>query len=332
MSNAIETKGLTKRFALNKSFKELLTHQKKEFLALEDVNIKVKKGELFSILGFNGAGKTTLIKILCTLILPDEGKAFVNGYDVVENDEKVKKCIGHINSEERSFYWRLTGRQNLQFYGSLHDISNSELDKRINEVLRIVKLQDKADYRFDSYSTGMKNRMAIARGLINNPDILFLDEPTKSMDPYNAQKFREFIKEELIEDQEKTIFMATHNLDEAEQLSDRIAIINDGKIEAYGKIDKLFKSIEKYERIVVEAKNISERVLNEIESLNELINVSCISRQPDYIKIEMIISNKDIISKIMEIMVVNRCKVRDFKINELQLNDLFAHFTHSVED
>lgn len=241
MSYAIETVNITKRFIQTKGYGVLPIHPFREnkITALEKVSIKVKEGELFGILGPNGAGKTTLIKLLCTLILPDEGTAYVNGYDILEAGEKVKASIGLVTSEERSFYWRLTGRQNLEFFASLYNFSNTEAKRRIGEVLKLVGLESRADDRFDNYSTGIKHRMAIARGILNDPEILFLDEPTKSLDPYAAQELRGVIKKDLVKDKRKTVFLSTHNLEEAEQLCDRIAIINNGRIKSCGTLSEI---------------------------------------------------------------------------------------------
>jgi len=210
-----------------------------EIIPLDHVNIKVRSGEVFGILGPNGAGKTTLIKILCTLISPTEGEAYVNGYDIVRESVLVRKSLGFITTDERSFYWRLTGRQNLEFFASLHDLYSEEAHERVNELLNIVHLSDRADDLFLSYSAGMKQKLAIARGLLNDPQVLFMDEPTRSLDPGAAQNIRDFIKKYIVRDQGKTVFISTHNLVEAEQLCKRIAICDEGKIKAMGSPDEL---------------------------------------------------------------------------------------------
>ncbi len=208
-------------------------HQE-EFTSLDSVNLKVREGEVFGIIGPNGAGKTTLIKILCTLIFPTSGNAYVNGYDVVLESSKVRQSLGLVATDERSFYWRLTGRQNLEFFANLHNFYSKKSRDRVNEVLDIVRLKDKADELFMGYSAGMKQRMAIARGLLNDPSVLFMDEPTRSLDPGAAQNLRDFIKNYIAKEQGKTIFLSTHNLEEAEQLCHRIAIFDEGKIKATG--------------------------------------------------------------------------------------------------
>ena len=247
MENSIETYDLTKKFVLQKGFTDFLMHpfERDEIAAVEKVSIKIGKGELFGILGPNGAGKTTLIKLLCTLILPTEGTAYVNGYNIAEESGKVRESIGFITADERSFYWRLTGQQNLLFFASLHNFYSFDAQKRVDELLDIVGLKNRADDGFLSYSAGMKQRMAIARGLLNDPEVVFMDEPTKGLDPGAAQNLRGFIKERIVKEQGKTVFLSTHHLGEAEQLCDRIAIIDEGEIRVIGSPEELKSALDK---------------------------------------------------------------------------------------
>lgn len=239
---SIETRNLTKRFVIPKGISELV-HQpfKKngEVTSVEDVNLTVQRGEIFGILGPNGAGKTTLIKILCTLILPTSGHAYVNGYDVVEESGKVRESLGYVTTDERSFYWRLTGRQNLEFFATLHNYTANDAKERIDQLLTTIDLKDRADDRFSSYSAGMKQKMAIVRGLLNDPEVLFMDEPTRSLDPGAAQNLREFVKEHIVKEKGKSIFLSTHHLGEAEQLCDTVAIIDEGQIRIIGSPEEL---------------------------------------------------------------------------------------------
>ena len=330
MPYAIETFDITKRFIQTKGFGELLIHpfRKKELIALENVSITVEEGVLFGILGPNGAGKTTLIKVLCTLILPDEGMAYVNGYDVVEDGEKVKASIGLVTSEERSFYWRLTGRKNLEFFASLHNFSNSRAKSRIDEVLRLVGLEDRADDRFSNYSTGMKHRMAIARGLLNDPDILFLDEPTRSLDPYAAHKLRKFIKEDLVKEQRKTVFLSTHHLEEAEQLCDKIAIIDKARIKAFGTLSELRKMVGEQEKYVIEVKTLSKSLLDKLRCLEGIIDFSDAPIESDIVSLEFLLSNSEtVLPQIIEMIVNTDGKIRACNREEAVLGEIFAQLT-----
>lgn len=247
MKYTIETHDLTKRFALQRGFADFLRHpfRKDEMTAVYDVNLNVKSGELFGILGPNGAGKTTLIKMLCTLILPSVGTAHVNGYEISKDSGNVRRSIGFVTSDERSFYWRLTGRHNLRFFSALHNYYSDDAEDRIDELLSLVGMEERGDDKFLSYSAGMKQRMAIARGLLNDPAVLFMDEPTRALDPGAAQNVRKFVKEHITGEAGKTVFLSTHHLPEAEELCDRIAIINEGRIVALGTLDELKSALDK---------------------------------------------------------------------------------------
>lgn len=230
MEYAIKTENLTKKFVGAKSWSSLLSNpfqKKKTLLAVNNVSLEVKKREIFCLLGKNGAGKTTLIKLLCALISPTSGDAYVNGYNIAE--DKVRSTIGLVTGEERSFYWRLTGRQNLGFFASLYDLSGDLAKDRIEVLSRLLKI-DYMDKKVGAYSQGMRQRLAIARSLINDPAVIFMDEPTKSLDPIASQEIRIFIKETLIGQQRKTVFFSTHDLIEAKFLADRLAVMEKGEI------------------------------------------------------------------------------------------------------
>ena len=325
MAYIIETFNLTKKFVHVKGFTELLLHpfRKREVIAFKDVSIKVKEGEIFGILGPNGAGKTTLIKVLCTLILPTSGKAFVDGHDIVKEEKEVKASIGLITGEERSFYWRLTGRQNLKFFAYLYNLSPSEAQKRIDEVLEFVGLKEKADDKFYSYSAGMKQRLAIARGLLNDPKILFMDEPTKNLDPIAAQNLRDFIKK-IVKEQGKTVFLSTHNLTEAEQLCDRIAFINK-QIKAYGTISELKKMIEdagRGEIYVIEVKGIDRKTISRLKNLDNIVDFSYYF-QSDSALIEIHLIDREILPYIIEVIVKAGGKVYSCKRKEIVIDEIF---------
>jgi ABC-2 type transport system ATP-binding protein len=238
MDYAIEGFNLEKSFAKKRTLKQLLSEPFKppqRVHALRGVDLHVKTGEIFGLLGPNGAGKTTLLKILSCLVLPDAGRAEIAGCDVRQED-KVKPRLGLVHSDERSFYWRLTGRENLRFFARLYDVPGPRIDARIDELLRKVDLIDAAPRRFSDYSSGMKQRLAIARALLHNPPILLMDEPTRSLDPSASLSLRALIRDELKGRDGKTILLATHNLREAEALCDRIAILVEGTVRQVGTI------------------------------------------------------------------------------------------------
>jgi ABC-2 type transport system ATP-binding protein len=241
VKHAVEGRGLAKTFVKKRTVPELLKHPFRRagrIRALESVDLQVREGEIFGLLGPNGAGKTTLLKILSCLVLPDEGEARVGGVDV-RNAERVKPRIGLVNSDERSFYWRLSGRENLRFFATLYDVAPRDRESRIEELLEKVQMADAGDRRFADYSSGMKQRLAVARALLHDPPILFMDEPTRSLDPASSLALRGFIDGELRRRDGKTILLATHNLREAEALCDRLAILVGGRIREVGSVSQV---------------------------------------------------------------------------------------------
>jgi len=197
---------------------------------------------LFCLVGTNGAGKTTLLKLLCNLILPTSGEIFINGYNVIKDSERTRSSIGLVTGDERSFYWRLTGKQNMKFFATFYNLSSYESRIKIDELFKLLHIEE-PDKRFQEYSSGIKQRLSIARALLNDSPVLFLDELTKGLDPASAKELRIFIKETLVKEKKKTVFFSTHNLHEAEELADRIAFMRKGKITADGTIDELRKTM-----------------------------------------------------------------------------------------
>jgi len=246
MNNLLEVEHITKVFYPSLSFYQLLRLNSRHFkptVALEDISFSLKKGLILGILGPNGAGKTTLLKMISTLILPDKGRVSVNDYTLGVDEEKIKCSLGLITEEERSFYWRLTGRQNLEFFACLYGMDKKNAQNRISALFDLFKV-DYADKRFDSYSTGMKKNFALIRGLLHNPELLLLDEPTKSLDYASATNLRKFIKDNLVKTQGKTVIFTTHQMDEALDFADLFMILDKGKICGFGTLDELRKIIK----------------------------------------------------------------------------------------
>lgn len=213
-----------------------LTVHKKEIKVLDSLDLRIKKGEIYGLLGTNGAGKTTLIRILSSTIMPDSGKLLIKGLDVTDpkNRKEIAGSIGIMLGERsRSFYWRLTARQNLEFYASLYDLEGKKRDKRIDYLLDFVGLGGRKDDCVYNFSTGMVNRLAIARAFLHSPDILFLDEFISNLDPKGAYEIRE-VTRKLAKKEGKTILLTTHNAFEAEALCDRVGVLHEGRIIAEG--------------------------------------------------------------------------------------------------
>lgn len=255
LSWAVETTALTKRFPNAAGWRNLFSRGEPARPALDGVELVVGEGELFGLLGPNGAGKTTLVKILSTLIQPTSGNARVNGYDLSQ-DIAIKATIGLVTSDERSFYWRLSGQQNLEFFARLQGIPGGQVKERVAAVMEQVGIEDVAEQRFMVYSTGMRQRLSIARALLKEPRLLFLDEPTKGLDPLATRRLRQLIRDELVERHGITVLLTTHDLEEAEILCDRIAILHQGRLRAVGTMDELRRSL-----------NISGRVVIQVASL-----------------------------------------------------------------
>lgn len=239
--NAIEAEHLTKRFRLLNSYRDLLSYpwRRPGQVAVNGLTLTIQRGELFGLLGENGAGKTTLIRMLSTTLLPTSGTATVLGHDVVREPRQVRRLIGLVTGDERSFYWRLTGHQNLVFFATLYHLPNAEIRHRIDAILETLGIAEYADRTFHTYSAGTRQKFAIARGLLTDPELLFLDEPTRSLDPIAADELRGYISGHIVGELKRTVLLATHTLAEAESICSRVGIIRHGRLVAVGSMDEL---------------------------------------------------------------------------------------------
>jgi ABC-2 type transport system ATP-binding protein len=224
----IRTEGLTKVFEKGK---------KREVKALDGVDLEVSRGQVFGLLGTNGAGKTTLIRVLVGLLTPTAGRAFVLGKDVTKDPDFVRERVSLL-PQEAGIYDRLTARENLVYYGGLYGIPEEELNERADELLEIVGLKDKEHYQVKGFSGGMKRKVLVARALVIQPEILFLDEPTTGVDTLGARVVRNLLKK-LSSEQQRTIILTTHDLNEVSELCDCVGILNDGRLIATGKPSQL---------------------------------------------------------------------------------------------
>lgn len=238
MPPAIELHNISKTFT-ERNWKTFLFHKPRYTKALDNISLTVQKGEIMGLLGPNGAGKTTLIKILATLVTPDEGHGTIGGLSLNNQSAEIRTKIGLVNTNDRSFYWRLTGRENLNFFATLYNLYGSLKADRIARALQLTDMQDKANSRFMSYSSGQKQRLAIARAMLSDPEVLFMDEATTSLDPIATKKLLAFTKDDLAGQEKKTIIWCTHNLAEADAICNRVAILNTGKIIYTGKLQEI---------------------------------------------------------------------------------------------
>jgi ABC-2 type transport system ATP-binding protein len=236
----------------------------KTIQALNNVSIEIPKGYIASLVGPNGAGKTTLIKILSTLMLPTSGKAYVHGFDIINETKNVRSSIGLATGGERLFYYRLTGYENLLFFASLYGLSLGEAKRKSKELLNIVGLSNFINIPYMKYSLGMQRRLALARALINDPPVLLLDEPTLGIDPISAREFRRLIKTLA---QKKTVLLTSHYMSEVEELSDIVFLIKDGTILLKGSTEELKNKIGKIVELLLPLDFINDSISRFIISI-----------------------------------------------------------------
>ncbi|MEN6378637.1 MAG: ABC transporter ATP-binding protein [Methanofastidiosum sp.] len=236
--------------------------------ALDSATIKIEDGTTIGIVGPNGAGKTTLIRLLCGILKPSSGQIIIDGMDLQKHPTEIKKSIGYL-PEEPNLYERPKAGELLEYFGLLYGVPREKINQRIDELLTLVGLSDRKDWRVSSFSKGMRQRLAISRALIHDPKIIVFDEPTMGLDPLTSRKIRDFIKT-LKKD--KTIILCTHYMYEAEQLCDKIAIIDKGKIKAYDTIENLKKSYIKEKTFKIGLKNMKKEILDRI-SLDKNLKV-----------------------------------------------------------
>jgi len=238
----ISVRDVSMRFPIAKRYRELLLHplrQRRTSVALSNVNLQVEKGDRVAVMGPNGAGKTTLLKLIGGLLLPSEGNILVNGFDTLRHSQEARKSVGFVLNEERSFFWRLTAVQNLEFFGALDNLWGADLRRRIDELIGLVGLAQSTGKPVSSFSSGMKQRLALARGLIAEPEVLILDEPTRALDPVATEELTELILDRIHAGSRKTLLIATHSLEDVKKLCNKILIVNQGQAVGFEPISGL---------------------------------------------------------------------------------------------
>ncbi len=303
---AISIVGLTKRFG--------------EMTAVDKIDLEIKKGELFGLLGANGAGKSTIIKMLTTMLTPTSGEARVWGYDVVRERNEVRSSIGVV-FQDPAVDSMLTGRENLDFHGRMYGMDASLRNTRISEVLELVDLVEKADHRMQDYSGGMKRRLEIARGLMHHPHVLFLDEPTIGLDAQTRRYIWQYIRN-MNKELGVTIILTTHYMEEADFLCDRVAIMDNGKIVALDTPENL-KDMIGSETITLETDNGKDTLMNSLKSFPWISSVSTTNGT-----IELQVDHAQ--SRIPEIMLEanrNRAVITSVGLHKPTLEDVFIKYT-----
>lgn len=237
---AVSIDELTKRFPVRRGVRELLRGiRRRETTVVDRVSFDVAVGEVFGVLGPNGAGKSTIFRMLSTMVAPDGGTATVSGQDISLEPSRVRATLAAVSSDERSLNWRLSGRENLLLFAALHKVPRKESKALVTSLLRTVGLDGTGNKMVAAYSSGMRQRLLIARALLARPKVLLLDEPTRALDPISAQEFRQFLRTELVDRQRCTILLATHNADEALGFCDRVVVLNRGRVLATGTATEL---------------------------------------------------------------------------------------------
>lgn len=300
----------------------------KKLVAVDRISFMVKKGEIFGLLGPNGAGKSTVIRMLCTLLRPTSGEARVAGFEIVKEAGKVREHIGLV-AEKIILYDRLTARENLKFFGRLNHIPAKTISERTKKLLELVKMEKWADTLAGTFSSGMKQRINLARALLNMPEILFLDEPTLGLDPQTTRAIRDFIKE--INKEGITIILTTHIMQEADILCDRIGIIDQGKIVALDTPQKLKNVISQQGKTAFDL-NISNPSPQMISQIKQLEAVSSVSQKNDY-NLKIYVNSEEAIYEIMDVIKKNKITIKNITTLVPNLEDAFLHFTgHQMRD
>jgi ABC-2 type transport system ATP-binding protein len=267
--DAIEVRGLKRVYQAKIG---VLRRKVKEVVAVDGIDFSVARGELFGLLGPNGAGKTTTIKMLTTVLIPTAGQARVLGYDVVQEADEIRPLIGFVFGGERGLYWRLSGHDNLVYFANLYHVLPDVQKRRIPYLLELVGLSGRGDEKVQGYSRGMKQRLHIARALLHDPQVLFLDEPTLGLDPVGARELRDTIRNLLAE--EKTILLTTHYMFEADALCQRVAVINHGKIVALDAPSGLKRHVQDQSVVEVGVFGVPHEAVERIRALDGVGMVS----------------------------------------------------------
>ncbi len=329
----IDVNNISKKFIKKYSF---LFRSKvvKEVEALKNVSFSVEEGEVFGLLGPNGAGKTTLIKCLSTLLIPDSGSATILGYDLKSDEKKIRQFIGILFGAQSGLYPKLTSMENLMYFGNLYGLEKKELLAKIPELLKLLEIEDEKDTLIEKLSSGMKQKINLARVLLKNPSILFLDEPTIGLDPHISKIIRQFIKNELVRKRKITVLLTTHYMYEAEFLCDRVALINEGKICVCNSIPNIVSSLPYEQKIIIYPRDNlkfnsafenskNTEIMRQILKDTKLINIENKGMT------EIHIQGRNLDSKIQEILQLLEIEVEKIELKKPNLEDAFIYYTGS---
>jgi ABC-2 type transport system ATP-binding protein len=294
----------------------------KEVIAVDGISFDVRDGELFGLLGPNGAGKTTTVKMLTTLLIPTGGTATVLGHDVVEGASAIRSLIGFIFGGERGLYWRLSAKDNLRYFADLYHVDPDVAKRRIPELLDLVGLMGREDEKVEGYSRGMRQRLHVARCLLHDPQILFLDEPTMGLDPVGARELRQVIRDLVAE--EKTVFLTTHYMFEADALCERVAVINHGKIVALDTPEGLKQHVEDLSIVEVEVFGIGHQTVEELRHMSDVDTVSVEDRDQKQALLVHSRLGSAIVPRILQRLDGNGIRLGRVTVREPTLEDAYV--------
>ncbi len=300
----------------------------KEVVAVEDISFEVQPGELFGLLGPNGAGKTTTVKMLTTLLIPTSGAAQVLGYDVVKQAEAIRPRIGFIFGGERGLYWRLSAIDNLRYFASLYQLDPDVTKQRIPYLLELVGLADRGREKVEGYSRGMKQRLHIARTLLHDPELLFLDEPSIGLDPVAAREMRRIVRD--LQSEKKTILLTTHYMYEADTLCQRIAVINQGRIIALDTPQGLKQHVQDLSVIEIEVFGVPDKTLNRVRTLPFVAAVSVEDRDQKQALLVQSPRGSEAVPDLMA--ALNDVRVGRVVVREPTLEDAYVRLVGGVHE
>ncbi|HEQ79346.1 MAG TPA: ABC transporter ATP-binding protein [Euryarchaeota archaeon] len=324
MARIITVKNLKKTFH-SKSRKGLFKSEKRVVEALKGVSFEVEDKEIFGLLGPNGAGKTTVIKCLTTLLVPTSGQVNINGYDLYKQDQDVRASMGCMLMGERGLYWKLSGRENLDFFGSLYHIPRTTRERRITELNDLLEMDDYLERTVETYSSGQKMTMAFAKALINKAPIIVLDEPTVTMDVHTARKIRAIVKD--LNREGHTIIYTTHLMSEADELCQRVAIIDKGEIKAMGTPAELKASIPHRGVIEIEG-SIPPGALKKVKEISGVFSAVIRSQSNGHTKVGIVADNpRHRMAKVIDLLVNENAQIDYISSGEVSLEDVFVHLT-----
>jgi len=317
---AIETEGLGRVYRLRENKKK---NQPKELTALSDVNLQVNRGELFGLLGPNGAGKTTLIKILTTLLAPSQGWAKVAGYDVLKDTVKVRPLINMVSGGESSGYGLLTVRENLWMFSQFYGIPSAEAKKYIDELLAAFSLTEKANTKSSDLSTGLRQKMNIIRGFMTSPEVLFLDEPTLGLDVGASRDVRHFVRRWVDQNKRRTLLLTTHTMVEADELCDRVAIINRGRVLACDTPHTLKRQLQQDAIFNLDCSPLNGMGTGRLEALP---GVRKVMHTPfdGHSQLEFILEEEPAISDVVNTLTSHNVRILNLNKREPTLEDVFV--------